>query len=140
MCQLPDALTPHEFIGGTFRPGDQRALALLAVAGFTVETQRRRIAQLSPGEKARLGLLALRLSEPNFYLMDEPTNHVDIAGQEQLEAEILEHEATCLLVSHDRRFAATVVTRFVRIERGRQVEIDAPDYLRVPDQPPPSAL
>jgi ATPase subunit of ABC transporter with duplicated ATPase domains len=51
--------------------------------------------------------------------MDEPTNHVDIAGQEQLEAEILAHGATCVLVSHDRFFVRAVGTRFLRIERGR---------------------
>jgi ATPase subunit of ABC transporter with duplicated ATPase domains len=72
-----------------------------------------------PGQKSRLGLLALRLAEPNFYLLDEPTNHVDIAGQERLEAEILEHAPTCIVVSHDRRFVAGVATRFVLIEGGR---------------------
>ena len=80
MSHLPDAMTPHDFISGTFRPGDQRSVSLLAGAGFNVDMQRRPIAGLSPGQKARLGLLALRLTEPNFYLMDEPTNHVDIAG------------------------------------------------------------
>ncbi|WP_119420142.1 ATP-binding cassette domain-containing protein [Desertibaculum subflavum] len=122
MAQLPAEETPLGFIAGTFRPGDQRALSLLAGAGFDIETQRRRIAQLSPGQKARLGLLALRLVAPNFYLLDEPTNHVDIAGRERLEAEILEHRATCLLVSHDRWFVRAVGTRFLRVERGRLVE------------------
>ena len=84
--------------------------------------QRRPIARLSPGQKARLGLLALRLTEPNFYLMDEPTNHVDIAGQERLEAEILAHEATCVLVSHDRFFVGAIATRVLKIEDGRVVE------------------
>ena len=72
-------------------------------------------------------MLALRLTEPNFYLMDEPTNHVDIAGQERLEAEILAHEATCVLVSHDRAFVQAIATRFLLIEAGRIAEIDAPN-------------
>ena len=80
--------------------------------------QRRPIARLSLGQKARLGLLALRLTEPNFYLMDEPTNHVDIAGQERLEAEILAHEATCVIVSHDRAFVQAIATRYLLIEAG----------------------
>src|SRR5262245_26352062 len=104
MSQLPAEETPFVYISGTFRPGDQRSLTLLAGAGFDVATQGRPIARLSPGQKARLGLLALRLAEPNLYLLDEPTNHVDIAGQEQLEAEILAHGATCVLVTHDRYF------------------------------------
>ena len=72
------------------------------------------------------GLLALRLTEPNFYLMDEPTNHVDIQGQERLEAEILAHQATCVLVSHDRFFVRAIGTRFLRIQGGWLVEQEAP--------------
>ncbi|MEJ0016915.1 MAG: ATP-binding cassette domain-containing protein [Acetobacteraceae bacterium] len=127
MSHLPDAATPHGFICDRFRPGDQRAVALLAGAGFSVEMQRRPISLLSFGQKARLGLLALRLAEPNFYLMDEPTNHVDIAGQERLEAEIVAQQATCVIVSHDRAFVQAIGTRFLLIDRGRLQEIDAPD-------------
>jgi ATPase subunit of ABC transporter with duplicated ATPase domains len=126
MSQLPAAESPFGFITGRFRLGDQRSLSLLAGAGFDIEAQRRPIARLSPGQKARLGLLAVRLAEPNFYLMDEPTNHVDIAGQERLEAEILLHEATCVLVSHDRFFVRTTGTRYLRIESGKMQEIEAP--------------
>ncbi len=119
MSQLPATDTAIGFIAGTFRLGDQRSLSLLAGAGFDVETQKRPISKLSPGQKARLGLLALRLAEPNFYLMDEPTNHMDIPGQERLEAEILTHAATCVLVSHDRYFVRAIATRVLHIERGR---------------------
>ncbi len=127
MSHLPDEATPHGFISEAFRPGDQRAVSLLAGAGFGVDMQRRPIARLSLGQKARLGLLALRLTEPNLYLMDEPTNHVDIAGQERLEAEILAHEATCVIVSHDRAFVQAIATRYLLIEDDRVAEIDAPD-------------
>ena len=126
MSQLPATETPLGFIAGTFRLGDQRSVSLLASAGFDVDTQRRTIARLSSGQRARLGLLALRLAEPNFYLMDEPTNHVDIQGQERLEAEILAHQATCVLVSHDRFFVRAIGTRFWRVADGRVVEVAAP--------------
>src|SRR5258708_33867101 len=126
MPQLPSAEKLLGFITGQFRPGDQRSVSLLAASGFDYDTQRRPVARLSPGQKARLGLLALRLTEPNFYLMDEPTNHVDIAGQERLEAEILAHEATCVLVSHDRSFVRSIGTRFLRIEERRIVETGSP--------------
>ena len=52
---------------------------------------------------------------------------VDIAGRERLEAEILTHEATRVLVSHDRFFARAIGTRFLTIENGRPRETDAPD-------------
>ncbi len=127
MQQLPEKATAHDFILSRFRLGDQRSRAVLAEAGFSIERQGLPIARLSPGQKARLGLLALRLSEPNFYLMDEPTHHVDIPGREQLETEILEAEATCIVVSHDRSFVTTIGTRFLLIDKGRIREIDGPE-------------
>jgi ATPase subunit of ABC transporter with duplicated ATPase domains len=126
MSQLPTRGTPFEFIAG-FGQSDQRTKALLAAAGFDIDRQAKPIGTLSFGQRARLALLALRLGEPNFYLMDEPTNHVDIAGQERLEAEILEHKASCILVSHDRSFVRNVGTRFLEIVRGRLVEADSPE-------------
>jgi ATPase subunit of ABC transporter with duplicated ATPase domains len=127
MSQLPENEAPFAFIAGTFRLGDQRSRALLAGAGFPVDRQHDPIARLSPGQKARLGLLALRLIEPNFYIMDEPTNHVDIAGQERLEAEIIARGATCILASHDRSFVAAIGTRYLLIEGGRMREVELPE-------------
>jgi ATPase subunit of ABC transporter with duplicated ATPase domains len=126
MSQLPSEQSPLAFVTSRFRLGEQRSLSLLAGAGFSIDTQQRPIAKLSSGQKARLGSLVLRLTEPNFYLLDEPTNHVDIAGQERLEAEILAHEATCVLISHDRSFVRAVGTRFLRIQNHRMQEVDAP--------------
>ena len=127
MTHLPDALSPHRFIAARPGIGDQRSTSLLAGAGISVIAQGRPIGLLSPGQKARLGLLALRLLEPNLYLLDEPTNHVDIAGQEQLETEIIAQAATCVLISHDRSFVRAVGTRFLVIEGGRGREIEAPN-------------
>ena len=123
MAHLPDNLTPHRFVSARPGIGDGRATGLLAGAGLDVEAQGWLICRLSPGQKARLGLLALRLAEPNFYLLDEPTNHVDIPGQERLEAELLAHGATCVLVSHDRSFLVAVGTRFLLIEDGHAREV-----------------
>lgn len=127
MAQLPDKASAHDHILSLFRLGDQRTRAVLAEAGFSIEKQGLPIGRLSPGQKARLGLLALRLSNPNVYLMDEPTNHVDIPGREQLESEILEAEATSIVVSHDRSFVKTIGTRFLLIERGKMKEIEGPE-------------
>ena len=110
-----------------FDVGDQRARTLLAGAGLPIEMQGRPIGQLSGGQKARLGMLVLRLTQPNFYLLDEPTNHLDIEGQEALEDELMDHQASCLLVSHDRNFVRNVGNRFWLIERKRLVELDGPE-------------
>ncbi|WP_404403838.1 ABC-F family ATP-binding cassette domain-containing protein [Pelagibacterium halotolerans] len=126
LSNVPDKASPFDFIAA-FGQGDKRTRALLAGAGIAAEKQGRPIAALSFGQKARLGLMALRLREPNFYLLDEPTNHIDIAGQEALAAEIAEHQANCVLISHDRAFVRDVGTRFFMIETGRFTEIDDPN-------------
>lgn len=102
LADLDDDSTPMRTIAQRFDVGDQRARSLLAGAGIAVDMQERPIGRLSGGQKARVGMLALRLAHPNFYLLDEPTNHLDIDGQEMLEDELMAHEASCLLVSHDR--------------------------------------
>lgn len=127
MSQLPNKLSPLAFITGQFDNGDQRSKSVLAAAGFPVEKQDKPISTLSFGQRTRLGLLALRLRQPNFYLLDEPTNHIDITGQEQLESEILTHGATCILVSHDRSFVRALGSRFLQIDGKRLKEVDDPE-------------
>ena len=126
MSQLQSDQSPDEVVS-RFRLGDTRSRALLAAAGLAVEKQQRPIRELSFGQRARLGLLALRLAEPNFYLMDEPTNHVDIPGRETLEEEIRAREATCILVSHDRSFVRNVGSRYLTIVGKKLVETETPD-------------
>ena len=127
LADLSDADTPMHAIIRRFEVGDQRARAMLAGAGLSVAMQGRPIGRLSGGQKARLGMLLLRLAQPHFYLLDEPTNHLDIEGQEALEDELLEHQASCLLVSHDRNFVRAVGNRFWLIEKKKLVELEAPE-------------
>jgi ATPase subunit of ABC transporter with duplicated ATPase domains len=127
LADLVDADTPMQAIVSRFDVGDQRARAWLAGSGLSVAMQGRPIGRLSGGQKARLGMLLLRLAQPNFYLLDEPTNHLDIEGQETLEDELMEHQASCLLVSHDRNFVRTVGNRFWLIEKRKLVELEGPE-------------
>ena len=127
LADLSDADTPMHALASRFEVGDQRARALLAGSGLSVAMQGRPIGRLSGGQKARLGMLLLRLAQPNFYLLDEPTNHLDIEGQEALEDELFEHQASCLLVSHDRNFVRTVGSRFWVIEKKKLVELEGPE-------------
>ena len=126
MSQFDMSDSPAELVG-RYHSGDAQARSMLATAGFALEKQSRPISELSFGQRTRLGLLVLRLINPNFYLLDEPTNHVDIAAQERLEAEILTHEATVILISHDRRLVCNIGTRFLQIVRRRLVEVDGPE-------------
>jgi len=127
LADLADADTPMQVVVSRFDVGDQHARALLAGSGLSVAMQSRPIGRLSGGQKARLGMLLLRLARPNFYLLDEPTNHLDIEGQEALEDELLQHQASCLLVSHDRNFVRAVGNRFWLIEKRKLVELEGPE-------------
>jgi ATPase subunit of ABC transporter with duplicated ATPase domains len=71
--------------------------------------------------------LMLRLNRPNFLVMDEPTNHIDIDGREELEAQLAESGATLLMTSHDRRFIDNVASRFVQVTNGTLQEITEPE-------------
>jgi ATPase subunit of ABC transporter with duplicated ATPase domains len=127
MSQLPENETLRDYLSSAHQTGDQRATALLVSSGFPIGQHSQKIRELSPGQKARVTLLSFRLQEPSFYLMDEPTNNLDIAGQEQLETEILAHEATAVLVSHDRSFVENTGTRFLVIEESRLFELGTPE-------------
>lgn len=91
------------------------------------DLQHKLMHELSGGQKARLAMLALRLKQPNFYLLDEPTNHFDIEGQEALERELVEHDTSCVLVSHDRSFLRTVGNRFWWIKGKKLKEVESPE-------------
>jgi ATPase subunit of ABC transporter with duplicated ATPase domains len=127
LLTLDDAETPLAAISRRFEVGDQRVRSLLAGAGLEISKQAKPIGRLSGGQKARLAMLLLRLTNPNFYLLDEPTNHLDIEGQEALEAELLQHEASCLMASHDRSFVRAVCNRFWLIDKGRLSEVEDPE-------------
>lgn len=62
----------------------------------------------SGGEKARLVLAELLQSRPNFLILDEPTNHMDIRAKETLESAFCAYKGTILFVSHDRYFIRQV--------------------------------
>jgi len=127
LSQLDGTDTPLDMVTARFDIGDQRARAVLAGAGINYQMQDTRIDALSGGQKARLAMLILRLANPNFYLLDEPTNHLDIEGQEALESELITHGASCLLVSHDRRFLRNVGNRFWWIKDRKLEEVDSPE-------------
>jgi ATP-binding cassette, subfamily F, member 3 len=97
---------------------EHRVRRVLEGLGFAVECFDQPAETLSGGERSRLMLARLLLSEPNLMLLDEPSNHLDIASTEWLEAFLVESSAAMLLVSHDRRFLDKVARRVVELFRG----------------------
>jgi ATPase subunit of ABC transporter with duplicated ATPase domains len=126
LSHLVPGETPREALARRFALSETRIRALLAEAGFTPEQQAAPTGGLSGGQRTRLAMVILRLTEPDLHLLDEPTNHLDIDGQEALERELAAGEGAAVLVSHDRRFVETVGNRFWLIERGRLVEVVSP--------------
>lgn len=68
----------------------------------------KKVNMLSGGEKVRLALCKLFKKKPNFLILDEPTNHMDIIGKETLESMLSYFEGTVLFVSHDRYFVKKI--------------------------------
>ncbi len=75
---------------------------------FTQEEVFKKINMLSGGEKVRLALCKIFKTKPNYLILDEPTNHMDIVGKETLEAMLKSFTGTVLFVSHDRYFIREV--------------------------------
>jgi len=71
------------------------------------------VSELSGGERARLTLCKLILSEMNLLVLDEPTNHLDIDSREALEGALEEFDGTIIVVSHDRYLIDKLATRFL---------------------------
>jgi ATP-binding cassette subfamily F protein 3 len=78
---------------------------------FTGEDVFRQVSTLSGGERGRLALAKLSLTNANLLLLDEPTNHLDIPSQEILQEVLAEFGGTILLVSHDRYLIDALATQ-----------------------------
>lgn len=87
---------------------------------------------LSGGEKARLLLARLMISQSNFLMMDEPTNHIDMDTKEILENALASYEGTLLFISHDRYFINRIANKiYLFTPEGFEVHLgNYDDYLR----------
>jgi ATP-binding cassette subfamily F protein 3 len=85
----------------------------LRLRGLDAETP---VAILSGGQKTRLGLARLLVSEPQLLLLDEPTNHLDIQALEWLEGFLSHYPGGMIIVSHDRTFLDNTVTSVLELD------------------------
>jgi ATP-binding cassette subfamily F protein uup len=93
----------------------------LEMFGFTAEQQYTYLSMLSGGEKRRLQLLTLLFRNPNFLILDEPTNDLDLQTLRILEDFLVEFQGCLLIVSHDRYFMDRVVDHLFVFEGAGQV-------------------
>ena len=82
------------------------------------------VRSLSGGERSRLALARLLITEPNTLVLDEPTTHLDIPSREALEEVLDEYEGTLLVASHDRRFISRLTDRLWLVGDGVLIEFE----------------
>ena len=111
--------------------GVMSASVMLEKFLFPADKQYSPIGKLSGGEKKRLNLLRVLASSPNFILLDEPTNNLDIATLTILEDYLDRYEGIVVAVSHDRYFLDRTMRRIFAFEEGgklKQYEGGYTDY------------
>lgn len=101
------------------------ASALLTRFNFAPEVQYGHVSKLSGGERRRLYLLTVLVRNPNFLILDEPTNDLDIVTLQTLEEFLLDFQGCVLIVSHDRYFLDRLVDHVFAFE-GNGVVKDFP--------------
>ena len=102
-------------------------MGVLNGLGFTEEDFTKQVATLSGGQKTRVALGKLLISNPDILLLDEPTNHLDMESIAWLETYLLNYPGAVFIVSHDRYFLDKVVTKVIEIDAG-QVRMYAGNY------------
>ena len=112
--QYSDALERWMALGGADL--DERTASVVASLGLDVDLDMEMTA-LSGGQAARAGLAALLLSRYDAFLLDEPTNDLDIEGLDHLEEFVQNLSAPAVVISHDREFLTRTVTKVVEIDR-----------------------
>ena len=110
---LENTMDRMEYPDAEARSTARTVLARLGIRGEAVFTP---AGAMSGGEKAKIALARLMLSDANLLILDEPTNHLDVYTMEALEPLLREYAGTILLVSHDERFVSTVADRLVFFE------------------------
>lgn len=94
---------------------DQQVLDLAGSLLFSGDDVKKKISNLSGGEKARVALGKILLSGTNLLILDEPTNHLDFYTVEALAHSLREFKGNVIFVSHDQTFVKTVATKIIEV-------------------------
>jgi macrolide transport system ATP-binding/permease protein len=97
---------------------------VLARLLFRREDVFKQIRLLSGGERVKVALAKLFLSDCNLLLLDEPTNYLDLPAKEEMEKVLKDYPGTILFATHDRRFAAQLADQVLSLDGGRYAWYD----------------
>ena len=103
---------------------DERARSVLGALGLTGEKSLRKVGNLSGGEKARVALASFVLIPHNLLLLDEPSNHLDVATLDVLTNALREFAGSIVVISHDRGFVERLDPTHVVTVRDGQVGVE----------------
>lgn len=113
---LDNEKTILENVESTTKQNETLTRTVLARMHFFNEDVYKPVNVLSGGERVKVALSKVFLSEVNMLILDEPTNYLDVESLEALEALLSEYEGTIIFVSHDRKFIENVANRVVEIQ------------------------
>ncbi|MBU0695136.1 MAG: ABC-F family ATP-binding cassette domain-containing protein, partial [Bacteroidetes bacterium] len=98
---------------------EYRANEILAGLGFSTEDQHRPLNTFSGGWRMRVMLAKILLQTPDIFLLDGPTNHMDLPSIKWLETYLNGFDGAIVIVSHDRYFLDRIVNRIVEARKGK---------------------
>lgn len=108
----------HEFEINNGYAYKSEVVGVLKGLGFTEDEFNKLVGTLSGGEKTRISLAKLLLSNPKLILLDEPTNHLDMESISWLETFLLNYKGAVIVIAHDRFFLDKVVSKVIEVENG----------------------
>lgn len=106
----------HEFELKNGYAYKSEVIGVLKGLGFTEEEFDKKVSTLSGGQKTRVSLGKLLLSNPDLILLDEPTNHLDMESIAWLETFLVNYNGSIVVIAHDRYFLNKVVSKVIEIE------------------------
>ena len=111
----------HEFELINGHAWKSEIVGVLKGLGFTEEEFSKQISTLSGGQKTRVSLGKLLLTNPDIILLDEPTNHLDMSSIAWLETYLLNYRGAVLIIAHDRYFLDKIVSKVIELDNGHAV-------------------
>lgn len=131
LAAYSQAMARFEALGGyDYAP---RLAQILSGLGFKGESLDQPLRSLSGGERMRVQMARILISEPDLLMLDEPTNHLDVSGIEWLEDYLTRFGGTVLFISHDRSFIDACATNVAELA-GSKIQVYRGNYSKYLEQ------